>query len=105
MALTLYLQHVNLEPEPCVSLLEEEGKPQDRVDIALKCLPYYDPASNWSSDLTAPFRYWKIRDYAHAYRLKLTTPSVVSYLQFLDLHPFIFLSILGIMSSHFTTGC
>ncbi|XP_031096931.1 fatty acid amide hydrolase-like [Ipomoea triloba] len=66
------------EPEPCVSLLEEDGKPQDRVDIALKCLPYYDPASNWSSHLTAPFRYWKIRDYAHAYRLKLTTPSVVA---------------------------
>ncbi|CAH9074747.1 unnamed protein product [Cuscuta epithymum] len=66
------------EPECCVSLLEEDGSPQDRVGIAFNCLPHNDPASNWTSDMTVSFRYWKIRDYAHAYRSKLTTPSLVA---------------------------
>ncbi|KAL2537128.1 Fatty acid amide hydrolase [Forsythia ovata] len=66
------------EPEAGVVLLEEDGKPVARVELALKCLPDYDPAKNWSSDTSASFRYWKIRDYAYAYRSKLTTPSIVA---------------------------
>ncbi|MCD9559003.1 hypothetical protein HAX54_016718 [Datura stramonium] len=66
------------EPEPAVVSLEEDVKPEDRVELALKCLPDYDPASNWSDDSTASFRYWKIRDYAYAYRSKFRTPSMVA---------------------------
>ncbi|OIT26725.1 PREDICTED: fatty acid amide hydrolase-like [Nicotiana attenuata] len=66
------------EPELEVVDLEEDGKPEERVELALKCLPEYDPSSNWSGDSTASFRYWKIRDYAYAYRSKFTTPSMVA---------------------------
>ncbi|XP_060168005.1 fatty acid amide hydrolase-like isoform X2 [Lycium barbarum] len=66
------------EPETAVVSLEEDAKPEDRVELALKWLPEYDPASNWSGDSTASFRYWKIRDYAYAYRSKFTTPSMVA---------------------------
>ncbi|XP_022867204.1 fatty acid amide hydrolase-like [Olea europaea var. sylvestris] len=66
------------EPETGVVLLEEGGNPIERVELALKCLPDYDPANNWNSDTYASFRYWKIRDYAYAYRSKLTTPSIVA---------------------------
>ncbi|XP_047250927.1 fatty acid amide hydrolase isoform X5 [Capsicum annuum] len=66
------------EPEPAVVSLEEDAKPEERVNLALKYLPEYDPASNWSGDSTASFRYWKIRDYAYAYRSKFTTPSMVA---------------------------
>ncbi|PHT41706.1 Fatty acid amide hydrolase [Capsicum baccatum] len=67
------------EPEPAVVSLEEDAKPEERVNLALKCLPEYDPASNWSGDSTASFRYWKIRDYAYAYRSKFTTPSMARH--------------------------
>ncbi|XWS63056.1 hypothetical protein CRYUN_Cryun06bG0064100 [Craigia yunnanensis] len=66
------------EAEPSVVIVDEEGKPEDRVESALKCLPHYDPASCWSGDSLPSFRYWKIRDYAHAYRSKLVTPSMVA---------------------------
>ncbi|BFG41324.1 hypothetical protein CerSpe_275990 [Prunus speciosa] len=66
------------EPEPGVVALDEDGKPEDRVEVALKCLPQYDPASCWNGDSTPSFRYWKIRDYAYAYRSKIATPSVVA---------------------------
>ena len=72
---------MNLEPEPCVVILEEEGKPEDRVELALNCLPQYDP-SCWNGDSTPSFRYWKIRDYAYAYRSKRATPSMVSSMFF-----------------------
>ena len=61
-------------------VVEEAGCPEDRVAVALKCLPEHDSASCWNDDLATPFRYWKIRDFAYAYRAKLTTPSVVRYL-------------------------
>ncbi|GFS34509.1 fatty acid amide hydrolase [Actinidia rufa] len=35
-----------LEPEPGVVGLEEDGKPEDRVELALKCLPHYDAATS-----------------------------------------------------------
>ncbi|KAK4438067.1 Fatty acid amide hydrolase [Sesamum alatum] len=66
------------ESEPEVVLLDEDGKPEERVELALKTLPDYDPANCWIPDSSSPFRYWKIRDYAYAYRSKLTTPSAVA---------------------------
>ncbi|CAN4107847.1 unnamed protein product [Withania somnifera] len=66
------------EPESGVVFLEEDGKPEERVELALRCLPDYNPGSIWITDPSTPFRYWKIRDYAYAYRSKLTTPSQVA---------------------------
>ncbi|PWA74669.1 glutamyl-tRNA(Gln) amidotransferase subunit A [Artemisia annua] len=65
------------EQEAGVVDLEEEGKPEDRVESALRCLPHHDPAGRWNSKSTS-FRYWKIRDYAYAYRSGLTTPAMVA---------------------------
>ncbi|XP_011030232.1 PREDICTED: fatty acid amide hydrolase [Populus euphratica] len=44
----------------------------------MNCLPPYNSASCWNEDLASPFRYWKIRDYAHAYRSQFVTPSMVA---------------------------
>ncbi|XP_052878655.1 fatty acid amide hydrolase-like [Gossypium arboreum] len=66
------------EAEPSVVIVDEEGEPTDRVQSALKCLPHYDPASCWSGDTLPSFRYWKIRDFAYAYRSKLVTPSKIA---------------------------
>ncbi|XP_015158274.1 fatty acid amide hydrolase-like isoform X3 [Solanum tuberosum] len=66
------------ESEPSVFGLEEDGKPEERVELALQCLPDYNPGCIWITDPAAPFRYWKIRDYAYAYRSKLTAPSQVA---------------------------
>ncbi|KAG5625340.1 hypothetical protein H5410_010558 [Solanum commersonii] len=79
------------EPEPGVVCLEEDGKPEERVALALKCLPHYDPTCRWSSDSGEPFqfRYWKIRDYGYAYRSKLTTPSMASDFSFIVAEHFI----------------
>lgn len=45
------------EPEPGVVCLKEDGKPEERVDLALKCLPHYDPSSRWSSDSGESFQF------------------------------------------------
>ncbi|KAJ4842657.1 hypothetical protein Tsubulata_033069, partial [Turnera subulata] len=67
------------EKEEGVVTVDEDGKPEERVEVALNYLPRYDPASRWNgTDLATPFRYWKIRDYAHAYRSNLVTPSMVA---------------------------
>ncbi|KAM3291340.1 fatty acid amide hydrolase [Capsicum chacoense] len=66
------------ESEPDVVCLEEDGKPEERVELALQCLSDYNPGSICITDSTTPFRYWKIRDYAYAYRSQLTTPSQVA---------------------------
>ncbi|KAL8205139.1 hypothetical protein R6Q57_008690 [Mikania cordata] len=66
------------EQESGVVSLKEEGKSQDRVDSSIRCLPQYDPSSRWKSGLTPSFSYWKIRDYAYAYRSRITTPSMVA---------------------------
>ncbi|THG07999.1 hypothetical protein TEA_029367 [Camellia sinensis var. sinensis] len=66
------------EPEPAIVGLEEDGKPEDQVELALKCLPHYDAATCWTGNSTPSFRYWKIRDYAHAYRSRLANPSMVA---------------------------
>ncbi|XP_074328009.1 fatty acid amide hydrolase isoform X1 [Apium graveolens] len=65
------------EPEPDAVILDEDLKSEERVALALSCLPHYDPSSNWMNDPNV-FRYWKIRDYAYAYRSKLATPSMVA---------------------------
>ncbi|KAF3944250.1 hypothetical protein CMV_029264 [Castanea mollissima] len=66
------------EPEHGVVVLKENGIPEDRVESALKCLPHYDPASRGNVEPASSFQYWKIRDYAHAYRSGLVTPSTVA---------------------------
>ncbi|KAB1206729.1 Fatty acid amide hydrolase [Morella rubra] len=66
------------EPEPGVATLDEDGKPEERVEAALKCLPHYDLAGRWNGSQDPPFQYWKIRDYAYAYRCGLVTPSIVA---------------------------
>ncbi|PIN16906.1 Amidase [Handroanthus impetiginosus] len=66
------------ESETEVVVLDEDGKPEERVELALKSLPDYDPSKSRSSDSSSRFCYWKIRDYAYAYRSKLTTPSIVA---------------------------
>lgn len=71
---------MKLEPETGVVVVDEDGKPEDRVEVAFKCLPNYDPATSFNGDASLSFRYWKIRDYAYAYRSKIATPSmVISY--------------------------
>ncbi|XP_041011617.1 fatty acid amide hydrolase isoform X2 [Juglans microcarpa x Juglans regia] len=66
------------EPEHGVVTLHEDGKPEDRVESALKCLPDYDLPGSWNGNQDPPFKYWKIRDYAYAYRSGLATPSIVA---------------------------
>ena len=70
---------MNLDPEPAVVSLEEDGKPEGRVELALKSLPQYDAGRCWTGDSTPSFHYWKIRDFAYAYRFRLATPFMVSY--------------------------
>ncbi|KAK1402114.1 Fatty acid amide hydrolase [Heracleum sosnowskyi] len=65
------------EPEHDVVILDEDSKSEDRVALALNCLPHYDPASRCLNDMNV-FRYWKIRDYAYAYRSRLATPTIVA---------------------------
>lgn len=65
------------DPEPGVVVLDEDEDPAHRVGTALDCLTPYDSSQHWNSD-SPPFLYWTIRDYAHAYRSKLATPSTVA---------------------------
>nr|XP_043620002.1 fatty acid amide hydrolase-like [Erigeron canadensis] len=66
------------EQESGVVCFNEDEKSQDRVESAFACLPHYDPATRWHSEINTPFRYWKICDYAYSYRSKITTPSMVA---------------------------
>uniref|UniRef100_R7WES0 Glutamyl-tRNA(Gln) amidotransferase subunit A n=1 Tax=Aegilops tauschii TaxID=37682 RepID=R7WES0_AEGTA len=67
------------EPEQGVVTLGEDRDPVERVEEALQCLTPYDPSGRFtSSDEKNPFLYWKIRDFAHAYRSGITTPSAVA---------------------------
>lgn len=65
------------EKEHNVVELDEDGRAEGRVESALNCLPHYDPAKVWENS-SAPFRYWKIRDYAYAYQSRKVTPSMVA---------------------------
>lgn len=66
------------DPEPGVVLVGEDRHPVERVHQTLQYLPPYDPSVRWATEEKLPFLYWKIRDFAHAYRSGITTPSVVS---------------------------
>ncbi|KMZ59442.1 hypothetical protein ZOSMA_68G00290 [Zostera marina] len=65
------------EQEPGVIIIGESDHISDRTESALSCLPPYD-SSKHSVDSKNPFMYWTIRDYAHAYRSGITTPSIVA---------------------------
>lgn len=65
------------EAENEVVIVDETREPVDRLHTAENCLPNYDPSIRWSKE-SPPFLYWKIRDYAYAYRSNATTPSVVA---------------------------
>ncbi|KAK9110794.1 hypothetical protein Sjap_018854 [Stephania japonica] len=65
------------EAEPSVLVMEEENIPTERVESALRCLPSYEPSSHLSGG-SSPFLYWKIRDFAYAYRSGLVTPLTVA---------------------------
>ncbi|XBI51460.1 hypothetical protein VPH35_033962 [Triticum aestivum] len=67
------------EPEQGVVTLGEDRDPVERVEEALQCFAPYDPSGRFASaDEKNPFLYWKIRDFAHAYRSRITTPSAVA---------------------------
>jgi len=66
------------DPEPEVVLVDEDRDPVERVHEALQCLLQYDLSVRWTTEENPPFLYWKIRDFAHAYRSGITTPSAVS---------------------------
>ena len=68
-----------LEPEPGAIIMDEDSAPVVRVELALKCLPPYDPDRHWSNDSPGSFLYWTIGDYAHAYRSRHVTPLMVSH--------------------------
>uniref|UniRef100_A0A1D1XPP9 Fatty acid amide hydrolase n=1 Tax=Anthurium amnicola TaxID=1678845 RepID=A0A1D1XPP9_9ARAE len=65
-------------PEPGVVDVDEDKDPRIRVESALECLPPYDPSQHWSQDNGSAFLYWTVRDYAHAYRSNLATPTTVA---------------------------
>ena len=75
--------------EAAVKVIDEGSSPISRVELALECLPSHQK----SVDL--PFRYWRIRDYAHAYRHESITPLDVS-----SLYPFPMLQILQVNLSN-----
>lgn len=74
-----YPEYPPQEPEQGVVTLEEDRDPVERVEEALQCLAPYDPSGRFTSpDEKNPFLYWKIRDFAYAYRSGITTPSAVA---------------------------
>ncbi|ERN18103.1 hypothetical protein AMTRI_Chr13g122690 [Amborella trichopoda] len=66
------------DPETSVLFINEDGSAIQRVELALNCLPPYNPSLHWSEDFSCSFLYWTIRDYAHAYRSRGITPSMVA---------------------------
>ncbi|KAJ0970503.1 hypothetical protein J5N97_023380 [Dioscorea zingiberensis] len=66
------------EQESGTILLDEGTDPAVRLEPALECLAPYDASMHWNSESHSSFMYWTIRDFAHAYRSKITTPSDVA---------------------------
>jgi hypothetical protein len=67
------------EPEQGVVVVAEDRDPVERVEEAVQFLAPYDPSVRFTpADEKNPFLYWKIRDFAYAYRSGITTPSAVS---------------------------
>lgn len=58
--------------ESAVKVIEQTSSPLQRLEVAMKCLPF-----GFRKKSDVPFQYWRIRDYAHAYRTGSTTPSDV----------------------------
>lgn len=65
------------EPEPGVVLIDEVRDPASRLESTVDALTPYD-SNHPSSNNSPPFLYWTIRDYAHAYRSGVITPSVAA---------------------------
>lgn len=65
------------ETEAAVKVVEETTPPSTRVEAALECLPPSTSADMGAGKSDVSFRYWRIRDYALAYRNGSLTPSVV----------------------------
>ncbi|GMH17366.1 hypothetical protein Nepgr_019207 [Nepenthes gracilis] len=59
-------------------VVEEAGRPKERVAVPWNSLPVYDHATCWNEDLTVSFRYLEIHDFAYAYQTRLATPSMVA---------------------------
>ncbi|KAK1291175.1 Fatty acid amide hydrolase [Acorus calamus] len=66
------------EVEPVVMIMDEDSEPRARLETALGCLPPHDPRHRLNNTSRNSFLYWTIRDFAHAYRSKLITPSIVA---------------------------
>ncbi|KAG0470407.1 hypothetical protein HPP92_017107 [Vanilla planifolia] len=64
-------------PETGIESFDEDQEPIERVGKALGCLVPYDPSQRFHDD-SPPFLYWRIRDFAYAYRSKRATPSAVA---------------------------
>ena len=62
--------------------MDEDGAPVVRAESALECLPPYDPNRHSGNGSPGSFLYWTIRDYAHAYRSRHVTPSMVSHFDY-----------------------
>lgn len=75
------------DKEPGVIFIDDNDHPSIRAESALRCFPPYDACKHYNIDSKYPFLYWTIRDYAHAYRSGITTPSIVSRL--LNLYNFL----------------
>eukprot|EP00249_Psilotum_nudum_P004351 c17869_g1_i2 orf=353-1378(+) len=75
MFLPDYLEQ-NVEND--VIQVEEEIEPSSRVAIALECLSVPSTSECKLDQHDPPFLYWKIRDYAKAYRDGWATPSQVA---------------------------
>ncbi|KMZ67995.1 Fatty acid amide hydrolase [Zostera marina] len=66
------------DKEPGVIFIDDNDHPSIRAESALRCFPPYDACKHYNIDSKYPFLYWTIRDYAHAYRSGITTPSIVA---------------------------
>ncbi|KAL9674441.1 hypothetical protein QQ045_030713 [Rhodiola kirilowii] len=66
------------DPEVNSVAVEEDGLPSDRIKTVVGCLPPYTPPTSSTLGSNTRVSYWKIRDYAHAYRSKLASPSIVA---------------------------
>ncbi|KAK8968294.1 Fatty acid amide hydrolase [Platanthera guangdongensis] len=70
-------QYFGPTPEIGVAVFDENDEPITRVEKSFGCLRSYDPNQRWHEN-SPPFLYWSIRDFAHAYRSMLATPSAVA---------------------------
>eukprot|EP00897_Mesotaenium_endlicherianum_P009557 jgi/Mesen1/862/ME000114S10943 len=65
---------VDYPPEKAIQELDSNAKPTDRVERVIENLPAHVPSTSGAVSSGA-FRYWRVRDYAHAYKSGDLTPS------------------------------